>query len=55
MQSNSWKYFFFLKITFPKNIYFQKNILHWTKHSLNVQIDHENYASPQIPRKNVTE
>ena len=28
MQPNTWKYFPFPKIAFPKNIYFPKNILH---------------------------
>ena len=27
MQPNTWKYFPFLKIAFPENIYFPKNIL----------------------------
>ena len=27
-QPNTWKYFPFLKIAFPENIYFSKNILH---------------------------
>ena len=33
-QPNTWKYFPFLKIAFPENIYFSKNILHWTKQNL---------------------
>ena len=28
MQLNTWKYFLFPKIAFPKNIYFPENILH---------------------------
>ena len=36
MQLNTWKYFPFLKIAFPENIYFPENILHWTNHSLSL-------------------
>ena len=34
MQPNTWKYFLFPKIAFPKNIYFSENILHETNTTL---------------------
>ena len=52
MQPNTWKYFPFPKIAFPKNIYFLENILHLTKHSLNKKTKKDRPTMKSVAKAN---